>query len=263
MISHSVQPGRYRGEVKEEAALTAEQPYTSVWTRPRRPRREQPSLSREQIVAEAIRLLDAEGISALSMRRLGTQLGSVATAIYWHVTSKDELIELVVDEVFGEVEVPVIDDPADWRTAAATLGRNWRSMILRHPWTVAVLDEVVTCFHGPNMLQRSDDMLALFEKAGFELLEADLAGKTLISYVLGIATSEAATLQKLTRNQRSEHEWLQAMWPSAGQAAVAHPRLRALYDVYRELDPEKNREDSFTYGLERLLDGLQARLERP
>ncbi|MEU4572328.1 TetR/AcrR family transcriptional regulator [Nonomuraea sp. ATR24] len=242
--------------------MSEQQPYPSVWTRPRRARREQPSLSREQIVAEALRLLDSEGISALSMRRLGGQLGSVATAIYWHVANKDELIELVVDEVFGEIEVPVADDPAGWREAAATLARGWRDMILRHPWTVHVLDEVVSSFHGPNSLRLSDEMLGLFEKAGFDLFEADRAGKTLISYVLGIAMSEAAALSRMARDNRSEHEWIKALWPSADEAARDHPRIRALYTAYRDTDPAKNREDSFTYGLDRVLDGIEARLPR-
>ncbi|WP_231619155.1 TetR/AcrR family transcriptional regulator [Nonomuraea sp. SBT364] len=242
--------------------MSEQQSYPSVWTRPRRTRREQPSLSREQIVAEALRLLDAEGIGALSMRRLGSQLGSVATAIYWHVANKDELIELVVDEVFGEVKVPVAGSRAEWREAAATLARDWRAMILRHPWTVHALDEMVSAFHGPNSLRLSDEMLALFEAAGFDLLEADHAGKTLISYVLGIATSEAAALSKLARGDQSEREWIQSLWPSADEAARDHPRLRALYAAYRDADPGKNREDSFAYGLERVLDGIEARLPR-
>ena len=75
----------------------------SVWLRPTRERTGQPSLSREQIVRAAIELLDAEGAAGLSMRRLGTKLGSGATSLYWHVANKDELLELAVDEVLGEI----------------------------------------------------------------------------------------------------------------------------------------------------------------
>src|SRR6478672_5502572 len=90
-------------------------PLTSVWTRPQRRQKEQ--LTRERIVAEAIRLLDEEGLEALSMRSLGQRLGAGATSLYRHVASKDELIELVADEVYGEMEVPTISDPAEWRQA--------------------------------------------------------------------------------------------------------------------------------------------------
>ncbi|WP_435835385.1 TetR/AcrR family transcriptional regulator [Streptomyces avermitilis] len=74
----------------------------SVWTRPRGGR-ERPVLSREQIVAEALRLLDSEGIDALSMRKLGNRLSAGATSLYRHVANKDELIELAVDEIYGEI----------------------------------------------------------------------------------------------------------------------------------------------------------------
>src|SRR3954449_2777040 len=87
----------------------------SVWTRPQRRQKEQ--LTRERIVAEAIRLLDDEGLEALSMRTLGQRLGAGATSLYRHVASKDELIELVADEVYGEIEVPEPSDPSSWRLA--------------------------------------------------------------------------------------------------------------------------------------------------
>lgn len=240
-----------------------EQQFPSVWTRPRRQRREQPALSREQIVSEALRLLDAEGMAALSMRRLGTRLGAVATAVYWHVANKDELIELVVDEVYGEMDVPEVDDPASWREGAATCARSLRSMILRHPWMVSVLDQVGLTQLGPNMMRLSDRMLALFEAGGFALVEADQAMKTVIAYVLGMSGGEAAMLTRLAGGDQNEREWMEGLWPSAEGAAQAHPRLRELYAAYRDHDPEQNREENFTYGLDRVLDGLQARLGSP
>lgn len=93
-------------------------PIPSEWAR-RRQQREQPALSQDRIVSEAIRLLDDKGIEALSMRSLGTRLGAGATSLYRHVANKDELIELVVDEVYGEMQVPDADDPAAWRAAVA------------------------------------------------------------------------------------------------------------------------------------------------
>jgi len=76
----------------------------SVWTRPQPQRRQKEQLTRERIVAEALRLLDEEGMEALSMRSLGQRLGAGATSLYRHVASKDELIELVADAVYGEID---------------------------------------------------------------------------------------------------------------------------------------------------------------
>lgn len=97
-------------------------PIPSVWARPRA-RRAQPALSRERIVAEAVRLLDEEGMEALSMRGLAVRLGTAATSLYRHVANKDELIELVVDELYGELEVPDPVGATGWRAPWSTAPR--------------------------------------------------------------------------------------------------------------------------------------------
>lgn len=238
------------------------QPIPSVWVRPRR-QREQPVLSREHIVSEAVRLLDAEGIEALSMRRLGQRLGAGATSLYRHVANKDELIELVVDEVYGEMRVPDADDPANWRAAVAACAHSLRSMVLRHSWVASVLGQVGLAYLGPNLMRQSERMLALFHAAGFGPEEANRAMDTLIAYVVGMTTSEAAYLSMLARSGQTESEWLESLRPVAEEAVRDHPRLREGYAVPRLEDPEKTREANFTYGLERVLDGLAVRLSPP
>src|SRR4051812_16996021 len=101
----------------------------SVFLRPPRARTGQPALSREQIVKAAIELLDAQGPAGLSMRRLGTHLGAGATSMYWHVANKDELLELVMDEVLGEVYVPEAGDTT-WRVALTIWADGMRAMLL-------------------------------------------------------------------------------------------------------------------------------------
>src|SRR4249919_705188 len=91
------------------------------------------TLTREQIVNAAIDLLDAEGLEGLNMRALGQRLGSAATAVYWHVGSKDNLIALAVDQAWSEIELPDLDG-ADWRTAATEMATSQYEMLIRHPW---------------------------------------------------------------------------------------------------------------------------------
>ncbi|RJL30495.1 TetR/AcrR family transcriptional regulator [Bailinhaonella thermotolerans] len=237
-----------------------DQPFPSVWTRPRRSGRAQPALSREQIVAEALRLLDSEGIEALSMRRLGAALNAGATSIYSHVSNKDELIELVIDEVYGEVEVPEITDPSAWREAAGALARELRATILRHPWIISVLDELGLSYMGPKLMNLSEGMLNLFEAAGFGLVEADQAGKFLLGYVLGTASTEAAVLTRLARTGWDERAWSESVRAAATALVRTHPRMSALYAAQEHREPDEFRESSFTYGLERALDGLEIRL---
>lgn len=230
------------------------QPVGSVWTRPRRGR-EQPALTREQIVSEAVALLDAEGMEALSMRQLGARLNAGATSLYRHVTNRDELIELVVDEVYGEISVPEIGDPAQWRTAAQECAQSLRAMILRHPWMASTLGQVGLSYLGPNVMRLNDRMVGLFEAGGFPVDEASDGIGAVISYVVGMGIAEAAYLSLLVRSGKTEQEWLAELRPAAEEAAREFPRVQEDWNQ----DPEQRRERKFRYGLDRVLDGLDAR----
>lgn len=237
-----------------------EQPIPSVWTRGRRGR-EQPALSRDQIVAEAVRLLDAEGPDALSMRRLGTRLEAGATSLYRHVASRDELIELVVDEVYGEIRVPTIDKTSDWRAAVRVCAESIRSMILRHPWIATMLGQVALTYLGPNVNRLNDRMLALFVVAGLALEEAVSAISTVVAYVVGIGISEASWLTTVADSGQTEQEWVQRLRPAVEAAAQPHPMLRESHGTRSDTDPRQVRDDKFAYGLERIIDGLAIRVD--
>ncbi|MEV4888410.1 TetR/AcrR family transcriptional regulator [Nonomuraea sp. NPDC055795] len=235
------------------------QPIPSVWTRPRR-QQQQPALSRERIVAEAVKLLDEEGMDNLSMRTLGTRLNAGATSLYRHVANKDELIELVVDEVYGELRVPEAE--GDWRAAATECAGSLRSMILRHPWVASVLGQVGLAELGPNLMRQTDRMLAIFTLAGFELDEASQAMSTLISYVIGMSTSEAALLSMLARLGQTEEELEAQIRAAAAETNRELPRLQALDEhiLKNGGGPAAMRDRDFRYGVDRILDGLATRL---
>ncbi|RSN32405.1 TetR family transcriptional regulator [Amycolatopsis sp. WAC 04169] len=229
----------------------------SVWMRPPKRKREQPSLSREQIVSQAIELLDGGGVDALSMRKLGARLGVAAPSMYTHVATKDELVELVVDEVYGEVALP---GEGPWRVVAGRFARDLRSVFLRHPWLGSLLGETGVAYLGPNVLKMSEAALALFENAGFSLEDADLAWNTVMAFVVGRATSEAAWLTTLERGGQSEAEWKERLWPAAEQAVRDHPRLKKLYAAQRRRAPGETNEADFERGLDCVFDGLETRL---
>jgi AcrR family transcriptional regulator len=218
-------------------------------------------LTREQIVAEALRLLDAEGVDALSMRKLAAGLGVGAASLYWHVANRDELIELVIDEIYGELELP--DGGSDgWRQAARGLAHSIRATTLRHPWVVSLLDSLVgATFFGPNLAQATERMLAVFEDAGFERGEAERALNTMNSYVFGVAIAEAAWHTWLRRHGETAREWMDDALRMAEGATDGLDRLRALVTRYEGREPEETSNEDFEYGLERVLDGLQARLD--
>jgi AcrR family transcriptional regulator len=235
--------------------------YPSVWARPRR--KERTTLTREQIVAEALRLLDTEGIEALSMRRLASSLGVGATSLYWHVTNRDELIELIIDEVFGELDVP---DPAsgeDWRTATREFAESLRAIVLRHRWLVSVLDYLVAAYLGPNFSNATERMLIVLEAGGFPLADADRALNTVSAFVIGSAMSEAAWHNWLQRRGQTEQDWMDNAMQVAEETTEGLDRMRSLVDNYRTVDPREALDADFTYGLDRVLDGLALSLAGP
>lgn len=231
--------------------------YPSVWARP--PRQERSTLTREQIVRHALELLDTEGIDALSMRKLAARLEAGTTSLYWHVANRDELIELVVNEVYGELDLP---DSAsvDWREATTRFADSMRAAALRHRWTPAVLDHLVAGYPGPNLKTAVERMLAVFENAGFQLPEAERALSTISAYVLGMALSEAALRNWLDRHGQTPLEWAEDAWRSAQDLTEEHERLRSVMASYEGKDPEQATDEDFHFGLDLILDGFQARL---
>ena len=161
----------------------------SIWTRsrPAAPARE--TLSRTEIVKAAIELLDTEGLAGLSMRKLAARLDSGATSLYWHVQTKDDLIDLVIDEIYGEVDVPE-PELAGWRGGATLFAHSLRAAILRHAWLPEVIYTRPSI--GPNAMTLGSRGLVLFGAAGFADRDIDYAMGSVMSFVIGSASAEVA-----------------------------------------------------------------------
>ncbi|SDT76681.1 TetR/AcrR family transcriptional regulator [Actinoplanes derwentensis] len=228
----------------------------SVWTRPARTRTGQPTLSREQIVRSAIELLDTEGPAGLSMRRLGARLGSGATSLYWHVATKDDLLELAVDEVMGEIYVPEAGD-APWRVGVSVMANGTRAMLLRHPWVIGLLGTRPTI--GPNVLRMSDRIVALFSAAGFRGPDLSHAYSLVNAHVIGAATTEAAVAAAVRRSGQPAAELRESLQPYMEKVAREHDAYERWRqeDGVAEMNPEAAFAQSFAFGLDRILDGLE------
>lgn len=228
---------------------------TSVWVRKPRARRGQPTLSREQIVSAALELLDADGLDGLTMRRLGARLGAGATSVYWYVANKDELLELAIDEVMSEVEIP---DPEKfgWRAAAGEYARRMRAMILRHSWISALLG--VHPAIGPNALRVSDQAIGVLSAAGFSGPQLAYASYLLMSHAIGSATTESAMRTATASAGKNANELVSEMEPYLQSVASQYPNYVAWWSEARAIDWEKSQDEGFAFGLERLLDGLES-----
>ena len=228
----------------------------SVWTRPPRTRGGQPALSREQIVRAAIEILDAEGTAGLSMRRLGDRLGAGATSLYWHVAHKDELLELVVDEMFGEIYVPEPGD-APWRISVSVFANALRATLLRHPWMIGLLGTKPTM--GPMAMRLGDRQVALLTDAGFTGWAMSHVSSLIYAHAIGSATTQAAFVAAIGRSDIPISEALTRIEPYLEQIAADHPH----YDKWRRenpvtgVDPQQMWDEGFAFGLDRILDGLE------
>jgi AcrR family transcriptional regulator len=150
-------------------------------------RRRRDPISRDAIVAAAIRLLDAEGLDALSMRRIADELGTGAASLYWHVGSKDGLLDLVFDQMIGELEVPE-PVPGQWREQLKDVARAQRAVTLRHPSVVRI--SIGRIPMGPNALRYSERVLAILRAGGLPPRLAVQGSHLLISTVNGFTLDE-------------------------------------------------------------------------
>ena len=160
-------------------------PWQRLPDRPARRRRE--PISREAIVAAAVELLDREGLAALSMRRLAEELGTGAASLYWHVGSKDGLLDLVFDHVIGEGQVPD-PDPRHWQEQLKDVARDQRAATLRHPYIVRI--SIGRIPMGPNALRYSERVLAILRAGGLPPRLAVQGYLLLIAAVNGFTLDE-------------------------------------------------------------------------
>src|SRR4051812_19326705 len=147
-----------RAALKAEALerLAAHLETLDVWTR-EAPAGRRPRFHRDDIAEAAVRVADTEGLEAVSMRRLATELGSGTMTLYHYVHTKDELMTLVNDAVMGELVVPPGEPlPDDWREAVMMLARRSRDVLMRHPWILDIADDPPL---GPSSVRHFDQSL--------------------------------------------------------------------------------------------------------
>ncbi len=156
------------------------------WARAPQRRRRDP-LTQEAIVDAALAVLDADGLDLLSMRHVGRTLNTTAAALYWHVGSKDGLLDLIFDRVIGEQEVPD-PDPERWPEQLKEVARSMRATILGHRDIVRL--SIGRLALGPNALRYADRVLAILRAGGLPPALAVAGHHLLFSVVIGFCIDE-------------------------------------------------------------------------
>jgi hypothetical protein len=189
------------------------------------------------------------------MRRLGATIGAGATSLYFYVAHKDELLELCVDEVMGEIDVPDVAG-GEWRAASTAFMESYRNVIVKHPWTLTLLG--VRPAIGPNAMGMSDRLVAMLTAAGFDGMGVAWASSLLMSHVFGGATLKVSSDSVVERSGVSAREVVHQMEPYIDRFGADFPHYAEWYSAHRDIDPDTYLAEAFRFGVERILDGLES-----
>src|SRR3954447_4436446 len=205
-------------------------------------------LSRERVLQTAVAFADRHGLPALSMRKLGQQLGASAMSAYYYFANKEQLLDGMVDVVFGEIEPPSLD--LDWKTAMRRRAVSTREALTRHRWAIGHMEGRTD--HGPANLRLHDAALGCLRAAGFSLEATVHAYSVQDAYIYGFVLQEAAMVPQAAgdfaaeaRRQMGAYEHLLTDYPHLAEVVGGHVAMVGY-------DPAA----VFLFGLELILEGL-------
>ncbi|GGW45667.1 TetR/AcrR family transcriptional regulator [Streptomyces xantholiticus] len=242
---------------------------TSVWLenkteRERGRRSGQPDgLDRDKIIQATVRLLDAEGAARFSMRRLAAELNVTAMSLYWYVDTKDDLLELALDSVFGTFPLPAPDPEADWRDQLRTLAGGYRALLVRHPWVSALIGTFLNI--GPHAMAFSNAVQQVMRSTGLPA-EGRMGGLAAVfQFVYGFGTIEGHYVQRCASAGLSQDEYFRQAMGSISE----QPDFKKDFEQATEImeargggTVEEMRERDFGFALDLLVAGIEARVER-
>jgi len=238
----------------------------SVWLDRRTPSRtrkaDQPAgLDRDRITAASVRLLDADGLAKFSMRRLAADLDVTAMSLYWYVDTKDDLLELALDTVFGEI--PAATEDLGWHDRLRELATNYRRMLVRHPWVSTLIGSFLNI--GPHSMLFSYAVQDVIRATGLPLANRTGAMSAVFQFVYGFGTIEGHFVQRTVEADLSQDEYFRQVMGT----------IRADPEIKRAMEPseslmearggntvEEMRERDFVFALDLLIAGIEAMCDR-
>ncbi|MFE4873501.1 TetR/AcrR family transcriptional regulator [Streptomyces sp. NPDC056682] len=218
------------------------------------------ALDRDRITAEAVRLLDAEGSAKFSMRRLAGELGVTAMSLYWYVDTKDDLLELALDSVFSEIELPDMEDEAaDWRDQLRAVTVGYRAVFVRHSWASALIGRYLNI--GPHSMAFSRTAQRILARTGLPP-HGQMGGLAAVfQFVYGFGTIEGTFVQRCADAGVTQDEY----FAQAMGALNERPEYRAQFEEAAELmaarggeTVQEMRERDFDFALSLLVAGIEA-----
>jgi AcrR family transcriptional regulator len=217
-------------------------------------RTERGALSRERVLNAAIAVADAGGVPALTIRSLADKLGVKPMSVYHYVANKDEILDAIVDLVFGEIELP--HPGGDWQAEMRRRAASARQVLRRHTWAITLLQS--RTFPGTATLRHHDAVIGTLRAAGFSVAMTAHAFALIDSYVYGFALSEAALP---IHGPEPVAEIAGSMMRR--YSADTYPHL-AEFTTEHVIQPGYDFGDEFQFGLNLILNGIaQTVLDEP
>ncbi|WP_027346771.1 TetR/AcrR family transcriptional regulator [Hamadaea tsunoensis] len=224
-----------------------------VWERPEPPERPVPApLSRERLVRAAIKLADADGLDAVSLRKVAAALGVGPMRLYGYIATKEELLDLIIDTVYAEIR-PAGDD---WRQVLRSVAEATRRAVQQHEWLADLIGGRPHL--GPNTLATGEAVQAAMTGVDLDVVVPAVAAVN--AYVVGAVRREIAE-RRAERASGMDIKQFQAAHGPYLQRTFATGRFPALSRVVRD-GPHLSADETFRIGLEFLLDGIQARISQ-
>ena len=212
-----------------------------------RTRQRRSPLTRAWVLQTAVARADLGGLEALTMRALGQELGVEAMALYHHFANKDDLVDGMVDLVFGEIDLPEFGP--DWRAAMRQRAISVRDALLRHRWAIGLMESRRT--PGPANLRHHDAVIGSLRAGGFDIAMAAHAYSVLDSYIYGFALTKMNLPFQASEEVGEVAETMLQPFP-AGE----YPHLLEILTDH-VMQPGYDYGDEFEYGLDLILDGLE------
>ena len=224
--------------------------------RERRPRETDSGLSRESVVRAGVKVADAEGLRALSMRRVAAEFGVSSMALYRHVAGKDELVLLMADAAFHDIELPE-PAPDGWRERMAAGARLQWELYRRHPWLAQYLS-----LTRPQPMPRAMALIewTMARVRGMDPVTLIHMALTLLGFVLSTAAGFEDDLEAEQETGMDQNQWMATMEPvfDGILTSGSYPMYAGVSGIDEDV---VNLESLFEFGLARLLDGMETLVE--
>ncbi|MEU8850769.1 TetR/AcrR family transcriptional regulator [Streptomyces sp. NPDC048564] len=224
----------------------------------------QPSgLDRDRITEVTIRLLDADGLAKFSMRRLAAELNVTAMSVYWYVDTKDDLLELALDAAFGELTLPDPEADEDWRDQLRALAREYRGLLVRHPWLSPLIGTYVNI--GPNSLAFSRLVQQIIRKTGLPAHGLVAAISAVFQFVYGFGTIEGHFIARSAAFGMTPDDYFQHAMSTVTQAPEAADIVQESAELMEARGGDTVQEmweRDFGFALDLLVAGIEAMVAR-